>query len=90
MGLRRLLLAALLGAASLAIIAGAVSGQILVIPPEPPEPLDTLTAELLKLWQEGKDAAGEPEYASSGGACAGLDGRACAEEADAPPTRLTR
>lgn len=61
--------------ASVALLAAVVSGQIVVVPRDPPEPLDAPTAELLALFQDGKDAAGEIALPSAAGACAGCHRR---------------
>ncbi len=75
MALRWLVLAALFAAALLAIGADAMSGEIVVVPRDLAEPLEARAATLLELFQNGKDAAGEIERSSVGGACAGCHTR---------------
>ena len=71
----RLALASSAALASIVLLAAVVGGKIVVVPRHAPAPLDALTAELLALFQDGKDAAGEIALPSAAGACAGCHSR---------------
>lgn len=71
----RLALASSALLASVALLAAVVSGEIVVILRDPPERLDAPTAELLALFEDGKNADGEIELPSAAGACAGCHSR---------------